>query len=32
MKSGMAISEYLPMKLKNARKTTVGSSSGSTMM
>jgi len=32
MKRGIAISEYLPMKLKKARKMTVGSSSGSTMM
>src|SRR5687768_15101465 len=32
MNSGIAISEYLPMKLKKARNTTVMSSSGSTRM
>ena len=32
MNSGIAISEYRAMKLKNARKMTVGSSSGSTAM
>ena len=32
MNSGIAISEYRPMKLKNARKMTVVSSSGSTRM